>query len=263
MTATTPSITTNAREYAFTLPIGVQTEDGQLHRDGALRKMNGHDEAILADPRYQRNGGQLVTELLHSCVTGISGIEQLTKSTFASMYSADRNFLLLKIRSFTFGAELQANYTCPSCGNTMQVYENLEELPVRELAGGELPDRIEVELVDGYVDRDNKTHTQLELRLPTGADEQAVAAQMRKNASLGKNALLARCIVRFSDLEQKRVKALGPRIMSDLTMSDRRLIDRSLNAGAPGIDLIRDHECVHCGHEFKASMDMTHFLELE
>lgn len=255
--------TTTARECPFTLPIGIPTDDGGLLRDGAVRKMTGRDEAILADPRHQRNGGQLVTELLASCVTRIDGLDKPSRDTFVSMYSADRNFLLLKIRSYTFGPELQASYTCPSCNRAMQAIEDLDELPVRQLIDGETPDQIRVELRDGYEDRDGVLHEHLELRLPTGADEAAVAPQMRKNASLGKNALLARCIVSFGELEQKRVNALGPKIMADLTMVDRRLIDRALNAGAPGIDLIRELECPACGHEFKASLDMTHFLVLE
>ena len=64
------------------------------------------------------------------------------------------------------------------------------------LADGEPPEDISVELEDGYVDQDGQVHTALTLRLPTGADEEAVAPQMRKNASLGKNALLARCLRR-------------------------------------------------------------------
>jgi hypothetical protein len=75
------------------------------------------------------------------------------------------------------------------------------------------------------------------LRLPTGADEEAIASQMRQNASTGKNALLARCLKSFGDLPQHRMEALGSRIMTDLTMTDRRLIDRAINQGAPGIDL--------------------------
>ncbi|NJL29262.1 MAG: hypothetical protein HC897_15960 [Thermoanaerobaculia bacterium] len=46
-------------------------------------------------------------------------------------------------------------------------------------------------------------------------------------------------------------------------MTDRRLIDRALNEAAPGVELVRELECEACGHEFKASLDLTHFLALE
>ena len=88
------------------------------------------------------------------------------------MYSADRNFLLLRLRSFTFGPELQASYTCPACGAAdSSMIEDLDELPVRALADGEMPEDILVELEDGYVDRDGSVHTALTLRLPRGDDE--------------------------------------------------------------------------------------------
>ena len=76
-------------------------------------------------------------------------------------------------------------------------------------------------------------HTALTLRLPTGADEEAVAPQMRENASLGKNALLARCMKTLGDLPKHRLEALGPKILAELTLTDRRLIDQALNERRP------------------------------
>ena len=35
--------------------------------------MTGREEAILADRANQRNGGKLVTELLHSCIIRFEG----------------------------------------------------------------------------------------------------------------------------------------------------------------------------------------------
>ena len=91
---------------------------------------------------------------------------------------------------------------------------------------------------DGYVDKDGQVHKALRMRLPTGADESAVAPQMRQNASLGKNALLSRCLKSLGDLPKHRLEAIGPKILADLTMTDRRLIDKALNQAAPGVDLI-------------------------
>jgi hypothetical protein len=251
------------RELEFTLPIGLTDDGGQLHKTGCLRKMTGRDEAILADPQNQRNGGKLVTELLHSCLTRLGQIESPTRAVVAEMYSADRNFLLLKLRAFTFGSELQASYKCPSCGYANEVAEDLDALPVRGLENGGSPEDVLVQLEDGYVDPAGEVHTALTLRLPTGEDEAAVAPQMRKNASLGKNALLARCIKSLGDVPKHRLNALGPKILVDLTMTDRRLIDRALNSAAPGIDLIRTVECSSCGHEFKATLDLSRFLALD
>ncbi len=251
------------REVEFTLPIGYSDDSGQLQRSVTLRKMTGKEEAILADKRNQRNGGKLVTELLHSCIVRFGDQPKNGSAMVARMYSADRNYLLIKLRSITFGQDLEAGYTCTNCNERLRVVEDLDELPVRNLGDSESAEEIMVELEDGYTDRDGQVHTALTLRLPTGEDEEAVASQMRQNVSLGKNALLARCMKTLGDVPCHRLEAIGPRILSDLTMSDRRLIDKALNQFAPGIDLIREIECPNCGHVFKTTLDMTHFLVLE
>lgn len=251
------------RESEFTLPIGYTDGDGKLHRTVVLRKMTGKEEAILAERRNQRNGGKLVTELLHSCLVRLGDMPKNGPSSIDEMYSADRNYMLLKLRTITFGAELPARYTCPTCNETLQVTEDLDELPVRTLLDGESPEDVAVELEDGYIDKDGSVHKALRLRLPTGADEAAVAPQMRQNASLGKNALLARCLKSLGELPKHRLEAIGSKIMADLTLSDRRMIDRALNQSAPGVDLIRELICNHCGGSFKTNLDMTHFLSVE
>lgn len=250
------------REMEFTLPIGYANGDDVLRRNGALRKMTGREEAILADRSNQHNGGKLVTELLHSCITRFDGDHKLTKQDVSNWYSADRNYLLIRLRSFTFGPELQASYTCQSCGEKHDVTENLDELPVRSLDGEESLEDIVVELEDGFWDKD-VCHTTLTLTLPRGIDEAAVAPMLRKNASLGKNALLARCVKKVGDMPQHRIEALGSKILADLTLTDRKLIDKALNRAAPGIDLMRDRTCDACGAEMRANLDMTHFLALD
>ena len=250
-------------ETEFNLPIGYTDEEGNLHRTVVLRKMTGKEEAILADRRNQRNGGKLVTELIHSCLVRLGEMPKNGTKPVEEMYSADRNFLLIKLRSITFGSELQARYACPTCDESVQIVEDLDELPVRMLAEGESPADVLVELEDGYLDKDGQLHTALQLRLPTGADESAVVPQMRQNASLGKNALLSRCMKSLGDLPKHRLESIGPRILADLTMTDRRLIDRALNQAAPGVDLIREVTCTNCGTDFKSSLDMTNFLSSE
>lgn len=258
-----PPMAPARRTYEFELPIGVCDEDGRVHRTGTLRKMNGRDEAILADPQNQRNGGKLVTELLSSCIVSLGDLKSTNAATVAEMYSADRNYLLLQLRGATFGNELQATYKCPSCGSNHEVTEELDALPVKRLGDDESAGEIRIRLEDGYVDSQGVVHHAMVMRLPTGADESAVAPQMRKNASLGKNALLARCLKSLGDVPAHRLNAIGPKLLAELTMTDRRLIDRALNSAAPGVDLIRNLECPSCGHEFKSSLDLSHFLALD
>ncbi len=252
---------TGRREFEFELPVGYTDASGTTHRTVVLRKLTGREEAILADKKYQRNAGKLVTELLHSCLVRLGALETNGRGPIIGMTSADRNYLLLKLRSVTFGSELAATYTCPGCGEQLAVTEDLDALPVRAAADGDAGE-VAAELEDGWVDREGQVHTALRLRLPTGADEEAVAPQLRENASLGKNALLARCIRSLGDVPTYRIEGMGPRIMSDLTMTDRRLIDRALSEATPGVDLVRPLECTSCGKQFTATLDLSNFLAM-
>jgi len=247
------------RQAEFTLPIGFEGPDGVIRRKGQMRKMTGREEAILADKSNQGNGGKLVTELIHSCVTQFEGAQNLTKQDVANWYSADRNYVLIRLRSFTFGPELPASYTCPSCGEKLEVVENLDELPVKVLGENEELSEVAVDLQDGYWDKD-QCHTAMSLTLPRGVDETLAAPLIRKNPSTGKNALLARCLTKLGDMPKHRIEQLGSRIFQDLTLTDRRLIDKALNQTAPGIDLTRDCTCTSCGGDIRVSLDMTHFL---
>ena len=57
------------REFEVLLPIGYTDEAGRAHRRTVIRKMRGHEEALLYDPSL--TAGQLVTELIrHSQRTG-------------------------------------------------------------------------------------------------------------------------------------------------------------------------------------------------
>ena len=247
------------RQAEFTLPIGFEGPDGVIRRRGQMRKMTGREEAILADKSNQGNGGKLVTELIHSCVTQFEGGQNLTKQDVANWYSADRNYVLIRLRAFTFGPELPATYTCPSCSEKLEVVENLDELPVRVLGENEELAEVTVELQDGFWDKD-QCHTSMSLTLPRGVDETLAAPLIRKNPSTGKNALLARCLTKLGDMPKHRLEQLGSRIFQELTLTDRRLIDKALNQMAPGIDLTRDCTCPSCGGDIRVSLDMTHFL---
>jgi hypothetical protein len=236
------------------LPIGL---DGEL-QEVALRKLTGNEEALLVEPRLRQNAGKLITALLASCVRTVDG-EKLTPATARSLASADRNFLLVELRRYTFGDELEARYQCPRCREATLVLEDLGALDVRTVADG-AETEILVELEDGYRDPSGDVHRELVFALATGEDEEAASGARDSNPSRQRDALLARCLLRVGDLEPHRVEALGARILADLTMSDRRLVQQALDASVPGPDLTRTIVCAHCDEEFRAHLDMTRFF---
>jgi hypothetical protein len=237
-----------------TLPVGLDGEVSEV----SLRKLTGNEEALLVEPRLRQNGGKLITALLASCVRDADG-ERLPPATARRLTSADRNFLLLELRRLTFGDELEARYQCPRCREPALVLEDLGALEVRTLEDGAGEETI-VELEDGYTDPSGQVHRELVFGLATGEDEEAAGTRRDANPSRQRDALLARCLRRVGDLEPHRVDALGPRILADLSMSDRRLVQQALDAAAPGPNLIRTVVCGACNEEFRAMLDMTRFF---
>ena len=130
----------HSREFEIELPIGHLDADGRLHRTAALRKMTGRDEAIMADKNNRNNAARMITELLANCLIRIGDIEKPGRSIVQQLYSGDRYFLLMKLREITFGPDMQASYSCPTCREANGLIEDLSALEVLRLGDGELPE---------------------------------------------------------------------------------------------------------------------------
>ncbi|HEY1178389.1 MAG TPA: hypothetical protein VGF17_19715 [Phytomonospora sp.] len=252
------------REYDVELPVGYLDADGRLHKTARLRKMTGHEEALLADRKLRANGGKLVTELLNGCLRGLGEITQVNRQIVGELTSPDRNFLLLELRKLTFGTELEASYTCPSCKETTLSLEDLDSFPVRTCDTPGAPE-IVVLLEDGFEDRAKDAwYDLLRFRIPIGQDEERISMIARENATKGTNALLARCLVGVScdgeDMPDNRREALGTKILSDLTMGDRARIEKAFRDEMPGLDLTREIDCQTCGRPMRTSLDLTSFF---
>src|SRR5438067_6101605 len=122
--------TVRTREFTFELPIGYIDEDGRMHRAATVRKMTGRDEALLADRRFRNNGARMITELLGSCLVRLGAIEHPGVAVAQRLFSADRHFLLIRLREITFGPEMRASYSCPSCREATDTVEDLASFEV-------------------------------------------------------------------------------------------------------------------------------------
>ena len=248
------------REFEFELPVGHVDQDGVLHRTAVLRKMTGREEAIMADKRNRNSAARMITELLGSCLVRLGTLVKPGPKCAQALYSADRHYLLLKLREITFGPEMQGTYSCPTCRASSVLIEDLSQMAVNRLEDGSIPEDIVVQLEDGYVDRDGNAYGTMVFRYPTGADEDKIASVARDNASQWKNALMARCLIALGDMPRPKLEVLGTSIFTDLTMKDRALIDRAMNDESLGIKLRREIVCSNCGREYSATLDFSNFL---
>jgi hypothetical protein len=245
------------REFQVRLPIGYTDGSGGTHRDVVLRKMRGYEEALLCDASLA--GSRLVTELLCSCLIRLGRIEPVTAAIVASLYTADRNYLLLQLRRITLGDRLHAIYRCPRCNEDVVAIENLGQLEVCWLNDDEPPADIEVRLEDGYEDRDGVLHADVVLTLPHGTDEEFVGPLARADPLKARDVLILRCIKRFGSIPKAALEAYGIKILRDLTLCDRQSIYRSFSEHMPGVNFQRTVQC-RCGARFGAVLDVTDFF---
>jgi hypothetical protein len=248
------------REHEVVLPVGYSDPTGRIHRRAALRKMQGHEEALLYDASL--TAGRLVTELLRGCVLRLGDVTDLTPDLVSRLYSADRNYLLVELRRFTLGDALPCAYLCPGCGADVAVTEDLGRIEVRRLAGDRKPESTVINLEDGYHDREGVRHAAIRLRLPRGDDEEFVAETAAKDPLRARDALILRCIESFGTLPKKALEAYGVKILRDLTLGDRKLIYRALDTEAPGVNFQRAVRCHACALHFEAFLEASHFFAL-
>ena len=81
-------------EHDFTLPTGFVDNDGNLHREGVMRRATAADEILpLRDPRVQGNPAYLSIILLSRVVTRLGGVDPITPKTIEGLFVADLAFL--------------------------------------------------------------------------------------------------------------------------------------------------------------------------
>lgn len=247
------------RHFEVVLPVGAVGDDGRVRKDAAIRKMRGHEEALLYETSL--TSAELVTELLRGCLVRLGDETEISKAQVDRMYSADRTFLLVAIRRVTLGDRVRASYPCAGCGGEMPIEDDLSKLPIRTLDGDRPPPATPVELEDGYTDRDGVRHASLWLRLPRGTDEALVASTAPRDPLRARDALVLRCIESFGSLPRAALESYGIKILRDLTLGDRRRILAALDAAAPGLDLRRPIRCPHCNHSSQVVLEVSHFFE--
>jgi hypothetical protein len=249
-----------AEEREVILPVGVADRSGRWRRRATIRKMRGHEEALLYDASL--SSGKLVTALVANCVTRLEDEPDMTPALAARLYSADRNYLLLEIRRFTLGDALHCAYGCPACGAEVGVVEDLSQIEVRRFNGEGAPKPVKVQLNDGYRDRDGVLHSEISLRLPRGEDEEFLSETAERDPLRARDALILRCTENFGALPRAALEAYGVRILRDLTLGDRNLIYRALEAEAPGVEFRRALRCQSCGAGFETFLDAANFFLL-
>jgi len=235
------------------LPCGAWRH-GVCHRDALLHAVTGADEMAVLDSPHGVCRAARVTALLACCVERVGNIAgEPIDQTVRSLSIGDREALLLRLRQLTFGDRIECVLACPACGEQLESELDVQRLLVDPPTA---PTREWFEMTAS----DASGAYDVRLRLPTGADQEAIAALASTDPEAAGRALLVRCID-----ELRRDGVARDISIDDLSVS---VIDRAaglLSELDPQAELTLDLQCVACGHEFEVLFDTASFLlrELE
>ena len=109
-------------EYPFTLPVGYQDGQGNLHRDGVMRLATAADEILpLKDPRVQSNQAYLIVILLSRVVTKLGSVSQINPKIVEELYAADLAYLQEFYNRINRNGKANVETVCPKCAHAFAV----------------------------------------------------------------------------------------------------------------------------------------------
>ncbi len=112
-------------EFEFTLPRGLVTEDGGLHREGRMRLATAADEiAPLRDPRVAQNPEFLTVLILSRVVTSLGTLRPVAPEQIENLFVADLAYLQDLYNRVNQMEVPQYEGLCPACGKTVKIPVN-------------------------------------------------------------------------------------------------------------------------------------------
>jgi hypothetical protein len=205
--------------------------DGEHLRAAVLRPLRGEDELFLSTlvaPLPER-----VTLLLAHCLTALSTLSPVPASLVAALPIGDREALLLKLRSLSYGGRMAAVLNCSHCGAKLDLDLTADQLLVAPYAQ---PAPIYELVQDGM---------KIAFRLPNGEDEAIVAGLPLEQ---GEGELLRRCLVQVTPEGQ------------DLPATVIEAINQAMLDCDPQAELLIDMQCPECGQAFTALFDSAQYF---
>ncbi len=114
-------------EYEFTLPRGLVTDDGMLHRAGRMRLATAADEITpLRDPRVAQNPEYLSVLILSRVVTALGTLRPVAPEQIERLFVADLAYLQDLYNRVNHMDAPQYEGVCPACGKTVRIPLNFQ-----------------------------------------------------------------------------------------------------------------------------------------
>tara|TARA_R100000951_G_scaffold116130_1_gene126654 strand:+ start:13 stop:882 length:870 start_codon:yes stop_codon:yes gene_type:complete len=184
-------------------------------------------------------------------------IERLIKSVLVdkninpeTLYSGDRNAILVATRITGYGAEYETKVTCPSCMNTGDHSFDLNEVSVRTMDDVESDDSYEVNEEGSIVAVTPMTKITVEMKLMTGKDESYLSrlTESKRKKKLPETTLTDTLKILITSLNGETSPDLIKKFIKVMPARDSRFLRSVYEKASPNIDMTQDFECSTCGY---------------
>jgi len=109
-------------EFPFTLPDGLLDPEGNVHRQGVMRRATAFDEiAPLRDPRVQANPGYLVIILLSRVISRLGSLDYINPKIIENLYASDLAYLQDFYLRINQNGHSRLRVACPHCQGEFEV----------------------------------------------------------------------------------------------------------------------------------------------
>ena len=109
-------------DFEFELPQGYVDGDGNVHRNGAMRRATAMDEIEpLSDPRVEANEAYLVILLLARVITRLGDLPAVTPQVVEKIYAADLAYLQDVYQRLNTPQPVVVGAVCPNCASHFQL----------------------------------------------------------------------------------------------------------------------------------------------
>jgi hypothetical protein len=246
----------------FALPGGYVADDGTVHCEVELAPLTGRLEERLFDAPFHMPSASVITILLAGCIKRLGTLATVDADVVKGLLVGDRDYLLVRLHEMVFGPKVNVVWRCVNahCRKPMDVSFSLSELTIERKAVAERFFTHKFSLVDsrGAVEANGLDGCEVKFRLPTGADQEALAAIFHADPSAAINQLLARCL-------QSRGggRSLDAAEVEQWPAAARQELNEAMERLAPQVANELDLTCPECRTSFVANFDFTAFFLAE
>lgn len=243
----------------FILPGGYVDDAGVAHTAGELEPLTGHDEEFLAALGMRGSAAGVVTSLLSRRIKRIGTIGAVTPALVRELLVGDRDFLMMQLRALSFGSKVTATELCPNpaCAEPMDLVFRLEEIPIERKAIATRFFEFQLSLA-ALLSDDGDEQRRVEFRMPTGGDQEDLAAIFAVDEAHALDLLLARCVKRIGTRE-----GCDAEFIARLPPATRGEIEAEIERLSPKVSPVLDGVCPACGLPFETPFDLTTFFAAE